>query len=259
MRLSHICLNISSLLPSHSHALARQHPCVHRVEHLVLNLALHLFIQMNKNFSLYLIISLLLSSAQVLHQMFTITFFKTRPPLIFVPKWTMRCPHPANFPVVFTLINQGKPSGNNYNLVLKYMNLLICWSEIKMQYIQSVKETQVFPDNPPPPLFLNPELPKGSCVYERAKKLISIVGRWTETCDFCFYLCDVGGARVNEPQQIARKDIITSAHAPPASKQRLHFSLQSKKSGTNSFFHNYPHIDCTWCAYLTLYLYMIIR
>lgn len=39
--------------------------------------------------------------------------------------------------------------------------------------------------------------------------------RWkllTEACSFFCYLCDVS-ARVNEPQQIARKDIIMSAHA----------------------------------------------
>lgn len=64
--------------------------------------------------------------------------------------------------------------------------------------------------------FFNPELPKGPFVYKHSEK--SIVGWWT--CDFCIYLC---GARVNEPQQIARKDIIMSAHAPPRFKTKAAF------------------------------------
>lgn len=54
--------------------------------------------------------------------------------------------------------------------------------------------------------------------------------RWkllTEACGFFFYLCDVG-ARVNEPQQRARKDILMSAHASPCFKTKAVFCIPVK-------------------------------
>lgn len=84
-------------------------------------------------------------------------------------------------------------------------------------------------------VFFKPLLPlsKGLCMY----RMNVDRSRWkllAEACDFFFYLCDVS-RRVNEPQQIARKDILMSAHASPCLEQRLFFTPVREMAPTASF------------------------